>query len=70
VRNLVDQGLSRARRAAETRILEGVNAKEIEMTGTSGARDKGGGGRRLNTFWMVVLWLVLIVLAVAPYPWF
>jgi hypothetical protein len=65
----VNQGLSRARRAGETRILNGVNTKEIEMTGTSGARDKGDGGRRLNTFWMVVLWLVLIVLALAPYPW-
>jgi hypothetical protein len=29
----------------------------------------GHGGRRLSAFWMVVLWLVVIVLAFAPYPW-
>jgi hypothetical protein len=27
-------------------------------------------GRRLNPFWMVVLWVVVVVLAFAPYPWF
>jgi hypothetical protein len=40
------------------------------MSETQGAaRRNGDGGRRLNTFWMVVLWLVVIVLALAPYPW-
>jgi hypothetical protein len=40
------------------------------MSDTQGAaQDNGEGGRRLNTFWMVVLWLVVIVLALAPYPW-
>ena len=29
----------------------------------------GEGGRRLNTFWMVVLWVVVIALAVFPFPW-
>jgi hypothetical protein len=31
-----------------------------------GNRDRG---RRLNTLWMVVLWVVVIVLALASYPW-
>ena len=40
------------------------------MSDTQGAaQGNGDGGRRLNTFWMVVLWVVVIVLAVAPYPW-
>jgi hypothetical protein len=39
------------------------------MSDTQGAQDKSDGGRRLNTFWMVVLWLTVIVLALAPYPW-
>ena len=40
------------------------------MSDTHGAaQGNGDGGRRLNTFWMVVLWVVVIVLAVAPYPW-
>jgi hypothetical protein len=69
----VDQGLSRARRVDDRRILDGVitNAgKEIQMSDTQGAaQGDGEGGRRLNTFWMVVLWVVVIVLAVAPYPW-
>jgi hypothetical protein len=40
------------------------------MFDTRGAvQGNGHGGRRLNTFWMVVLWLVVIVLALAPYPW-
>ena len=33
------------------------------------AQGNGDRGRRLNTFWMGVLWLVVIVLALAPYPW-
>ena len=32
------------------------------------AQGNGEGGRRLNTFWMVVLWLVVIVVAVFPFP--
>jgi hypothetical protein len=40
------------------------------MSDTHGAaHSDGDGGRRLNTFWMVVLWLVVIVLAVFPFPW-
>jgi hypothetical protein len=40
------------------------------MSDTQGAtQGNGDGGRRLNTFRMVVLWLVVIVLAFAPYPW-
>jgi hypothetical protein len=34
------------------------------------AQGNGDRGRRLNTFWMVVLWVVVIVLALVPYPWF
>ena len=68
-----NQGLSRARRAADTRILDGVIAnagKEIQMSDTQGAAQAGGeGGRRPGTLWMVVLWLVVIVLAVFPFPW-
>jgi hypothetical protein len=33
------------------------------------AHGKGEGGRRLSTLWMVVLWLLVLVLAFAPYPW-
>jgi hypothetical protein len=33
------------------------------------AQGNGDRGRRLNRFWMVVLWVVVIVLALAPYPW-
>ena len=33
------------------------------------AQGKGEGGRRLSTLWMVVLWLLVLVLAFAPYPW-
>jgi hypothetical protein len=41
------------------------------MSGTQGAtQGKGDGGRRLNPVWMVVLWLIVLVLALAPYPWF
>jgi hypothetical protein len=29
----------------------------------------GDRGRRLNPFWRVLLWLSVIVLALAPYPW-
>jgi hypothetical protein len=32
--------------------------------------DSGDRGRRLNPFWMGVLWVVVVVLAFAPYPWF
>ena len=39
------------------------------MSDTQGAQHNGDGGRRLNSFMMVVLWLVLIVLAFFPYPW-
>ena len=40
------------------------------MSDTQGAaHGNGDGGRRLNPFWMVVLWLLVIVLALAPYPW-
>ena len=40
------------------------------MSDTQGAaQGNGDDGRRLNTFWMVVLWVVVIVLAIAPYPW-
>ena len=38
-----------------------------DTQGTAQANDEGG--RRLNTFLMVVLWVVVIVLAFAPYPW-
>jgi hypothetical protein len=45
--------------------------KEIQMSDTQeAAQGNGDHGRRLNTFWMVVLWVVVIVLALAPYPWF
>ena len=41
------------------------------MSDTQGAaQDNDDRGRRLNTTWMVVLWVVVIVLALAPYPWF
>jgi hypothetical protein len=41
------------------------------MSETQGAAQRNGDGRRrLNPFWMAVLWLVVIVLAFAPYPWF
>lgn len=41
------------------------------MSETQGAaQSKDDGRRRLNPFWMVVLWVVVIVLALAPYPWF
>jgi hypothetical protein len=33
------------------------------------AQGDGEGGRRLNPFWMVVLWAVVIALAVVPFPW-
>jgi hypothetical protein len=40
------------------------------MSDTQGAtQGNGEGGRRRGTFWMVVLWVVVIVLAFAPYPW-
>ena len=40
------------------------------MSDTQGAEQgNGDGGRRLGALWMVVLLLVLIVLAFAPYPW-
>jgi hypothetical protein len=39
------------------------------MSDMQGTQDNREGGRRLGTFWMVVLWLVVIVLALAPYPW-
>jgi hypothetical protein len=40
------------------------------MSDTQGAAQaKDRGGRSLNTFWMVVLWVVVLVLALAPYPW-
>ena len=40
------------------------------MSDTQGAEQgTGDGGRRHSAFWMVVLLLVLIVLAFAPYPW-
>jgi hypothetical protein len=42
--------------------------KEIQMSDTHGEA-KGDGGRRLGPLWMVVLWVVVIVLAFAPYPW-
>ena len=37
------------------------------MSDTQGNGDRG---RRLSTRWTVVLWVVVLVLAVAPYPWF
>jgi hypothetical protein len=40
------------------------------MSDTQGAAQSDReGGRRLSTFWMVVLWGVVIVLAVFPFPW-
>jgi hypothetical protein len=40
------------------------------MSDTQGAAQrKEDGGRRRGTFWMVVLWVVVLVLALAPYPW-
>jgi hypothetical protein len=39
------------------------------MSDTQGAQDKGDGGRRLGTVWTVVLWVTVVVLAFAPYPW-
>jgi hypothetical protein len=40
------------------------------MSDTQGAaQGNREGGRRLNSFWMLVLWLVVIVLAVFPFPW-
>jgi hypothetical protein len=40
------------------------------MSDTQGtAQGDGEGGRRLSTVWMVVLWVVVVVLALAPYPW-
>jgi hypothetical protein len=47
-----------------------TSRKEIQMSDTQGAaRGNPDGGRRLNTFWMGVLWLSLVVLAVFPFPW-
>jgi hypothetical protein len=44
--------------------------REIEMSDMQGtAQGDGEGGRRLNPVWMAVLWVVVIVLAFAPYPW-
>jgi hypothetical protein len=41
------------------------------MSDTQGAaQGNENGGRRINTFWMVVLWAVVLALAFAPYPWF
>jgi len=42
--------------------------KETQMSDTRGTA-QGDGRRRLNPVWMVVLWVVVIVLAFAPYPW-
>jgi hypothetical protein len=40
------------------------------MSDTQGTpQDSGDRGRRLSTFWMVVLWVVVVVVALAPYPW-
>ena len=40
------------------------------MSDTQGAAQSDGeGGRRFNPVWMVVLWVVVIVLAVFPFPW-
>jgi hypothetical protein len=40
------------------------------MSDTQGAaQGNDDRGRRINTFWMVVLWVVVLVLALAPYPW-
>ena len=40
------------------------------MSDTQGATQRNcDGGRRLNTYWMVVLWLLVVVLAVFPFPW-
>ena len=40
------------------------------MSDTHGAAQSNReSGRRLNTFWMVLLWVVVIVLAVFPFPW-
>lgn len=40
------------------------------MSDTQGAEQGNGEQRRrLSAFWMVVLWVVVIVLALAPYPW-
>ena len=33
------------------------------------AQGNGDRGQRLSRFWMVVLWVVVIALALAPYPW-
>ena len=39
------------------------------MSDTHGAAQSDGeGGRRLNTFWMVVLWVVVIVRGRLPVP--
>jgi hypothetical protein len=29
----------------------------------------GDSARRINRFWRAVLWVTVVVLAVAPYPW-
>ena len=40
------------------------------MSDTQGTQQTDGdGGRRLNRFWTAVLWGLVVVLAVAPYPW-
>ena len=40
------------------------------MSDTQGAaQGDGGADGRLSTLWMVVLWLVVIALAVFPFPW-
>ena len=40
------------------------------MSDTQGAAQSDReGGRRFNPFWMGVLWVVVIVLAFFPFPW-
>ena len=40
------------------------------MSDTKGnAQGNGDDGRRLSRFWMAMLWLTLIVVALFPFPW-
>jgi hypothetical protein len=33
------------------------------------AQGNGDSGRRIGRFWRALLWVTVIALAVAPYPW-
>ena len=72
-----DQCFPRARRAREERILDGAITKlaRSERRSTCPTRKEPRKATAIaagasTPFWKVVLWVVVIVLALAPYPWF